>query len=342
MNLEIEQKGIEVFLKLPKRPNRTPFQWAVSQVLTRVKGVNWKAINSCEAATLPLSLATWRYDLTRLQDDWDYWREPSNHEGLFNANGAPQDPFDLSPMTFSLNDSVYQNAEDIPAPPDVAYALGTFHLATPTLLVTDPCYKKGTWCTGELQACVGEWSALVIQRPAGSGHRNAALLIAHASVDIRGVVLSELADSGISAGVDSAQAGFFEKERYPSNPAQLESEKGTWYRAVADQTLDDARANASISPGRFGAASQTFWGDGSYPCLVRKDAEGQVIVAALIFDGSVGPDDEGIVGRTTSTETPMPIYVDRLIPKDYRALEVMPEPAPPLPSSALAPRMGFL
>jgi hypothetical protein len=334
MNLEIEHKGIEVFLKLPKRQSRTPFQLAVSQVLMReVKQANWRDINSCEPAEIALPITSWRQAIGRLQDDWNYWRQPENYGDVFNTGSFKDVVFDLSPMTFSLNGSVYEDAKDVPSPPDVAYGLGTFILATPTLLVTDPCYKKGTWCTGELQARPGEWATMVIKRPFGSGHRNAVLLIAHTSVDIRNVVLGELTDSGVVAGVDSAQAGFFEKDRYPKDKAQLEYEDGTWYRAVANQALNDERANASVAPGRFGAVSQTFWGDGSYPCLVRKDTEGQVIVAALIFDGSFKSDeDDGPVVQAVP-ERPAPIYVASLIPEDYSALEVMPSPppAPPQP-----------
>lgn len=327
MNLEIEQQGLNRFLKLPQRQRRTPFQLTVTQSLMRsLEQEDWGPLSSDEATDVPLRLSNWRGVLLSMQQDWNYWRDPKNHAALFSKGKASDIEFDLSPLTFSYEGVVYEDPEKIPAPPDVACLLGTFVLATPTLLVTDPCYEKGTWCTGELEARTGEWASLVIKRDDYRGHSNAVLLVAHASVDIRSIVLEELEESDVHAGVDSGQAGFFEKARYPDDKAQFEYEDGTWYGAVCALTLDDSCGNASIAPGRFGVVSQTFWGDGGYPCLVRKDDAGLVVVAALIFDGSLGSedDDDEDDELSTSGPRPAPVYVDDLIPDDYSELERMP------------------
>jgi len=337
MNLEIEMQGINVAVKLPARHPRDPFMMVAQDLMTEAPPGDWDTIMSGEhAVTVPLKLANWRHVLNRLQRTWDYWRQPKNHAHLLNSPD-PADPetadFDLGPLVFTVNGVTCAATDELPEPPDIICGLGTFVLATPALLVTDPCYEKGTWCTGELEARTGEWAAQVTMRSSYSGHRNAILLVAHTSVDIRGVVLEELEDSGINAGVDSGQAGFFEKARYPDDKNQFEYEDHTWYGQVCEKTLNDKGGNASISPGRFGAVSQTFWGDGGYPVLVQKDADGLVVAAALIFDGSLGceeddEDDENEDSGKKPSSTLAPVYLDTLIPTNYSALEVMPTGVP--------------
>lgn len=330
MNLEIEMQGINIAVKMPARHPRDPFMMVAQDLMTETPMGDWDAVLSGEAAlTIPLKLANWRHVLRRLQRTWDYWRQPKNHTHILKSDD-PADPatanFDLDPLVFTVNGATYAELDDLPEPPDVICALGTFILATPTLLATDPCYEKGTWCTGEMEARTGEWAAQVTMRDSMSGQRNAILLVAHTSVDIRGIILEELEDSGINAGVDSGQAGFFEKARYPDDKGQLEYEDHTWYGQVCAQTLNEEGGSASISPGRFGAVSQTFWGDGGYPVLVRKDAEGLVIAAALIFDGSLGCDDDDEDEDESDKKpknTQPPVYLDTLIPTDYSALEAM-------------------
>lgn len=339
MNLEIEMQGINVAVKLPARHPRDPFMMVAHDLMTETPPTDWDAImNGERAITVPLKLANWRHVLLRLQRTWDYWRQPKNHAHLLHSTD-PDDQeaadFDLDPLVFTVNGVTCADTDDLPEPPDIICGLGTFILTTPTLLATDPCYEKGTWCTGEMEARTGEWAAQVTMRSSYSGHRNAILLVAHSSVDIRSIVLEELEDSGINAGVDSGQAGFFEKARYPDDKNQFEYEDHAWYGQVCALTLNDEGGNASISPGRFGAVSQTFWGDGGYPVLVRKDADGLVIAAALIFDGSLGGEDED-EGEDEDAKKPKsalaPVYLDTLVPTDYSELEVMPTGVPPADS----------
>jgi hypothetical protein len=341
MNLEIEMQGINIAVKLPARHPRDPFMMVAHDLMTETPPSDWDTIMDGERAiTVPLKLANWRHVLRRLQRTWDYWRQPKNHAHILNSQESADQAtagFNLDPLVFTVHGVTYADLDDLPEPPDVICGLGTFILATPTLLVTDPCYEKGTWCTGELEARTGEWAAQVTMRDSISGQRNAILLVAHTSVDIRSIVLEELEDSGINAGVDSGQAGFFEKARYPDDKDQFEYEDHTWYGQVCEKTLDDEGGNASISPGRFGAVSQTFWGDGGYPVLVRKDADGLVIAAALIFDGSLGCDeDDEEDEEEESSKKPAsklaPVYLDTLIPTDYSELEVMPTGVPPADS----------
>jgi hypothetical protein len=298
MNLDIEMRGNAIVLKLPTRE----LDGQLDRLLTRGAGdildvvpePLWEPLYAGEALDIVLPLEGWRRALARLQRAHDFWRKPENRESF--ASRFPEEQrgsLDLGPLTFTLAGVVYDNPRDLPGPGGITVALGSFVLHTPTMLVTDPCYEKGTWCTGEFEARTGVWHARAMLRDDGhGGHRNAVLLVAHESLSLDGLVLAEMARSDIDAGVDSGQAGFFEKARYPDDKAQLESDDGTWYSAVCEITLDSARHGAGIAPRDCGAVSQTFWGDGGYPCFVTKDDAGLVIAAALVFDGSMSEDEE--------------------------------------------------
>lgn len=40
-------------------------------------------------------------------------------------------------------------------------SLGQFEITSGKMIVTDPCYSKGTWCAGVLDAKNGIWDAYV-------------------------------------------------------------------------------------------------------------------------------------------------------------------------------------
>ena len=322
LELELHENEINYQVKIPAKDSRTPFTVALSSMMSDFDESQWDAFIDDAEGTAILPLSLWRKTLRSMQRSWDYWRSPKALKEFFKGDAGATE-FDLTPLEFTLNGVSYKDVDDIPATEDLAFDLGTFFLATPTLQVTDPCYQKNSESAGELPARTGEWAAQVIKRDDGvTGHSNAILLIAHNSVDIDKVDFAGFQDSGLDIGVDSAQAGFFEKAQYPDDARQLEHEEGTWYYTVGQLTCRQGMGGATIAPGRFGVVSQTFWGDGSYPCLVQKDADGQVIAAMLVFDGSLSTEDD----EPSEDARPMVSrdrlgYVDIFVPEDYAYLQ---------------------
>lgn len=298
MNFDIEIQTSAVLLKLPARQSESQLDRLVtSSPVDLGVGLSDEMLDALydgKAMDIALPLNNWRRVLGRLNRFHNIMRDPAN-QARFLAPMSPEqrDAYDTSPLTFTVEGATYDSARAIPGPADVVVSLGTFHLATPTVLLTDPCYEKGTWCTGELNARVGTWNAQVLLRDdKGGGHRNAVLAVAHESVPLDTLILADLERTDIGVGVASGQAGFFEKMRFPDDKAQLESDEGTWYSEVCDITGNEAGPGAGIAPGGFGVVSQTFWGDGGYPCFVKNDEAGQVLAAVLVFDGSMNKDDE--------------------------------------------------
>lgn len=292
-----EEKGI--LLKLPKRsPDGQLQNLAVdssSGLMHHVDSSRWDELLSGEAVEVPLPTGSWRHILRRMQHTHDFLRKPANEK---YRRGISEAKFDDGPLMFRMGNKEYTNPSDIPYDFEEIEDLGTFSQVSSTMLVTDPCYEKGTWCTGEFEALTGTWHARVVRRDdTHSGMRNAILIIAHDSVALDSLNLANLLEweeLDNSIGVDSGQAGFFDKNQYPQDPdTQPEnSSTQTWYERVCDITLEDEAGNAGIAPDEFGVVSQTFWGDGGYPCFVMRNEAGQVMASVMVFDGSVDTEDE--------------------------------------------------
>lgn len=102
----------------------------------------------------------------------------------------------------------------------------------------------------------------------------------------------------IDVGVDSGQAGFFDlalytealsdKSQHQNGYGQKDSKFETFYDRVCDLTLDD---NYQFGAIEFGAASMSGYGDGSYTAFDRRNADGEVIAAFIVFIGE-GDDEE--------------------------------------------------
>ena len=160
--------------------------------------------------------------------------------------------------------------------PDRAYALGSFELSQPELLISDPRYKPGTWCAGTVKARPGNWVCEVIIGPTSWFTRVKLLRARHESVtdEVYGL---DFTDSGIDVGVDSGQCGLFDAEKYEKD-AFVDSA----YEKLCDITLG-SELSGGIIPGRSGVVCLSGFGDGSYSALVHRNADGEAIGIQLVF-----------------------------------------------------------
>jgi hypothetical protein len=77
-------------------------------------------------------------------------------------------------------------------------------------------------------------------------------------------------------GVDSGQAGFFDKALYD----QRQPSGDDFYDAVCKLTLE---AGDGFGTNEFGAVSMTGYGDGGYTCYVRRNDNGQIVAALIAY-----------------------------------------------------------
>lgn len=160
--------------------------------------------------------------------------------------------------------------------PDQFYALGDFELSQPDLVISDPCYKPGTWCAGTIKAKPGKWICDALIGPTNWYTRVKRLRARHESVS-EAVYALEFVDTGIDVGVDSGQCGLFDAEKYEKD-AFVDSA----YEKLCDITLG-SELSGGIIPGRSGVVCESGFGDGSYNALVHRNADGEVIGIQLVF-----------------------------------------------------------
>ncbi len=211
----------------------------------------------------------------------------SLYQGTVRPKGEPKPPY---PMAFEFNGRFCRTLEELEAAhlekaPEVHFA-GVFELTQPTLRVTDPCYGADTWCATTLEALPGNWTAQTLVGPTAWLTRVWVLQVHHDSLgtDVPLKDWHKLEATGINAGVDSGQCGFFDDARYPRDAAQLAHEPGTFYRACCDATLNENNPGGKTIR-NMGAVSSSGFGDGGYNVYVERNARGEVVLAQLVFIG---------------------------------------------------------
>ena len=149
--------------------------------------------------------------------------------------------------------------------------LGQFEITSGRMIVTDPCYDKGTWCAGILDAVNGTWDAYLGVTDAGTWGMRVTEIEVHHSKESHHSIPWENVE--FEVGVDSGQAGFFDESLYPESLGDT-----NFYDNVCDLTLGKERGG--ILP--FGAVSRSGYGDGGYDCLVKRK-NGNVVAAKIVF-----------------------------------------------------------
>lgn len=196
------------------------------------------------------------------------------------------------------------------------YDLGTFKVESGELIVSDPCYKVGTWCAGSLKAVNGEWKASSYGADihwAGERYiRRVTSLIVESSKDNSESM--EWERTKIHAGVDSGQMSIYDIKFYRDD-AEAEGRdisswtygkkpkgKGeTFYAAACCLTLGDYVRDESgdrqrgFTPGGIlphGVVSSSGEGDGGYAVYVKKNSKGLIIAVKVNFLEDMGDEED--------------------------------------------------
>ena len=270
LKLQIERDGEAVRLKVPSLEGHPALERALSHYHVR-KLVSRSSEAGPEGLILEARRTSWKSALFHIQDAYE---EAAEILAL-----SPKPPL----LVFEVDGELYPDVRHVPRDEGFTLELGAFELSQPTLRVTDPCYSKDTWCTLALTALPGTWRANAEWGDDGIfGYRVARLVVAHESIGQLEYSTFELVDG--EAGVDSGQCGFFDDAKYPADELELEYRSAGFYRPICDLLSSEGGGReAAIIPGDFGVASQTFYGDGGYPCRVLRNADGVVVAAYLWY-----------------------------------------------------------
>ena len=178
--------------------------------------------------------------------------------------------------------------------------IGEFKSPTGHLVISDPCYRLDTWCSGKIENAVpGTWLAHITSGDVRYwGARVLNIIVQYKDYpdlegllepnDPRWIVLD------FDIGVDSGQAGIFDKKHYKDDEVVKPTthyycrdricEDDPWYSLCCDRTLN--RLGAGTIP--YGAVASSGYGDGSYVASCIKDAIGSVIAVKIDF---INPED---------------------------------------------------
>lgn len=173
--------------------------------------------------------------------------------------------------------------------------VGTFDVTCGKLMVSDPCYDRGTWCQGVLENVQnGQWQASVLRlgnrETSGWGNRVGELLAERVSESF------DRSDGGhwegerqkFDAGVDSGQMSIVDLVFYPDDPGDYHDED-SFYRKVCNlhgeegPNRPDSGIIMSVTGAAIGVMSQSGYGDGGYVCYVRRNKGGEITGVRVVF-----------------------------------------------------------
>jgi len=178
---------------------------------------------------------------------------------------------------------------------EIKKVLGVFQVNSGEILISDPCYSLGTWCTQRIKVpLIGVWLAIVI---IGTEDRIRVLEVECINpCDVAGTEISSVGRFLGEVGVDSGQLGIYDIKHFKdddlisklfdtgkacrildlSSDSDLPGDKWYWFQCV--RTLVE---KASIIP--YGVVSSSGYGDGNYPIEVWEDKLGRVIKINVKF-----------------------------------------------------------
>jgi hypothetical protein len=150
----------------------------------------------------------------------------------------------------------------------------SFTVSGTKLIVSDPCYKRGTWCQGVVDNVLpGKWNASV-EYDADEG-RVASLRAEHSTAKAEYNVLGNF-----EVGVDSGQAGIFDEAFYPQDNCGEYKDETSFYGKCCKATSGDDQAGIIDD---MGAVSSSGYGDGGYECLLGFDKDNKVVSVIIGF-----------------------------------------------------------
>ena len=170
--------------------------------------------------------------------------------------------------------------------------IGSFEVTSGHITASDPCYEPGTWCSGSFPAKNGKWDAFLIMSDEGEwGVRVAQLQIAHEHF-LSSEREYKIVPLDADIGVDSGQAGFFDKALYDKHGGRGKFfDEESFYGKCCALTTDfkNYGENGLIIKRKYGGViewgvvSCSGYGDGGYECVLYVNNDGVAVAAIITF-----------------------------------------------------------
>lgn len=144
------------------------------------------------------------------------------------------------------------------------------------VIVSDPCYEPGIWCSQRLQVKPGVWSASVLLRRYDPQYGP---IVLSQSVRYQGYEDAVANEYIGKAMVDSGQLGMFDAEYYENSYGSEESTGLEWYLRVSKITLSKTAGTTDNA----GVVSGSGAGDGAYGVYVGRNDDGEIIAIDVLF-----------------------------------------------------------
>lgn len=152
------------------------------------------------------------------------------------------------------------------------------------VMVSDPCYKIGTWCQGVIENVVPGTYHCNIEYYDDHywGTRVSAIEVINESYNCNEIDYLEVK---FEVGVDSGQAGIFDYAYYEEHHKRTNNGDNLddkWYCVVCGLTYVNNKLTGNTIDG-LGFVSSSGYGDGSYYCYVAYDIDDNVIAIRIEF-----------------------------------------------------------
>ena len=155
-------------------------------------------------------------------------------------------------------------------------SLGCINLSG-KVIVSDPCYQRGTWCMAEnVPIRPGRYATYIITSDEGKwGERVAAVIAVH--LEHTKPHNAKWTSLGYDIGVDSGQCGIFDDTAYPVLSGESSNES-RFYEQCCQITSD---GQGGVLNARNGIVSSSGYGDGLYRLFCQHNRRERV---ALMID----------------------------------------------------------
>lgn len=163
--------------------------------------------------------------------------------------------------------------------------IGEINLSS-KVIVSDPCYDLGTWCSGTIDNLKpGKYNCYIIQRDTDWGKRVCELIVIHQDVILDSSDISVI--ENFEVGVDSATAGIFDYDYYAKfHTSSARDVHDEWWQKVVMEGFFGTKENLNndfvISDG-LGVMTTSGYGDGGYDCFTHSNSLGQKDAIKIVF-----------------------------------------------------------